>query len=101
MIPNVAFDVDGILANFSQPFRYWVKEMYGIEMIGTGNFNWATSPEIPEKAFKKIIAEFFEFESDMITQLVDGYHLVRYVYDKTASPITFVTARHISGAGET
>lgn len=102
MIPNLAFDLDGIVANFSQPFIYWAKQRYGLKMIPTNKFHWSTEPAITDKMFTNIIAEFIAGEGkELIPPLRDGAALVDYMYSSALRPITFVTARHPSTAGAT
>lgn len=106
MLNNIAFDLDGIVANFSKPFKLWAKNEYGIEFIEKPQFHWGTIPKITDKMFKRIIAEFIRTEgqrSDLIKINVfpDGYDLVRYVWEKSCDPIYFVTARDKSTAGAT
>jgi hypothetical protein len=101
MHSNIAFDLDGVIANFSSPFCYWVTQMYGVKMIPTHNFHWECHPEITDKMFERIIAEFIEFESDMIPVLPEGAELVEYVWRNTLKPITFITARHPRTSGAT
>jgi len=97
---NIAFDIDGIVANFSDPFQVWASEKYGLAFAQTGKFHWQVMPEIPEKMFKEIIAEFISYGEPEIT-LLDGALAVDYVWSKCHEPILFVTARDISTAGDT
>ena len=93
MKPNIAFDIDGIVANFSQGFLVWVEEEYGLTFTSGNQFNWSSDQGIPDKTFKRIIAEFIRDHSYLINPLKDGANLVRYVWEKTSRPITFITAR--------
>jgi hypothetical protein len=101
MHPNIAFDLDGIVCNFSNPFIYWVREKYGLTMIPTTNFHWESDPPINQKTFNRVIAEFIEFESDLMPVFPEGAELVEYVFNTTRKPITFVTARERRTAGST
>lgn len=93
---DLAFDIDGIISNFSQPFLVWAEQEYGLAFKQGNKFNWGCDQKIPDKAFQRIIAEFIRDHSYLIKPLNDGATLVRYMWTKTAKPITFVTARDYS-----
>lgn len=97
---NVAFDIDGIVANFEDPFREWAWEKYGLLFIETGRFHWGVNPKITEKMFTEIIAEFICYGKPEIPVL-DGALVVEYLWQKCPDPLFFLTARDISTAGDT
>jgi hypothetical protein len=97
---NVAFDIDGIVANFEEPFREWALEKYGLTFVETGHFHWEAEPFITNKMFTEIIAEFISYGEPEIP-ILDGSLVVDYLWRKCPSPILFVTARHPSTAGDT
>jgi hypothetical protein len=97
---NVAFDIDGIVANFEAPFREWAWEKYDLQFVETGHFHWEAEPFITNKMFTEIIAEFISYGTPEIP-LLDGAVVVDYLWRKCPSPILFVTARHPETAGDT
>lgn len=101
MIPNVAFDIDGVVAEFAKPFKKWAGKKYDLRFRETGNFHFEIIPEVPALLIDKIVAEFIAKHSRKITPRIDGLALVDYVWSKTSKPITFVTARDILTASAT
>jgi uncharacterized HAD superfamily protein len=94
MKPNIAFDIDGVVANFSEAFVPYANRRYGIRFIEGPKFHWDVEPEITPFLFEKLIAWFIRDHSNKIKVLEPGKAVVDYVWDKTRKPITFVTARH-------
>lgn len=94
MRPNVAFDIDGVVANFADPFVKYAEERYGIKFLPSQKYHWDTEPEITPMLFEKLIAWFIRDHSNKIKTKSDGENLVDYVWRNTKKPITFVTARH-------
>ena len=97
---NVAFDIDGIVANFETPFREWALEKYGLTFVETGHFHWEAEPFVTNKMFTEIIAEFISYGEPDIP-ILDGALVVDYLWRKCPDPILFITARHPSTAGDT
>ena len=98
---NIALDLDGIVANFLEPFKIWLKQKYDIERLETGKYNISTSPEITNKMTKELIAEFIRCDNPRIPVLPEGKALVEYLWNKCPYPLYFITARDISTAGAT
>lgn len=94
MKPNIAFDIDGVVANFSGAFVPYAEQRYGIRFIPGPKFHWEVEPDITPFLFEKLIAWFIRDHSNKIKALEPGAELVDYVWNKTQKPITFVTARH-------
>jgi len=94
MKPNIAFDVDGIAANFSAAFVPYAKKRYGINFKESNRFHWEVEPELSGPLFDKIIAWFIRDHSHKIRYMEDGVSLIDHVWKATKKPITFVTARH-------
>lgn len=92
--PNIAFDVDGVIANFSAAFVPYAEKRYGIKFMSGQKFHWEVEPEITPLLFKKLIAWFIRDHSNKIKAMEPGAKLVDYVWEKTQKPITFITARH-------
>lgn len=93
MQPNIAFDMDGVIADFSSGFLPWVEEKYGIVCTPRDRFYWKIQPKESAIGIKRIIAEFIREHHHLITPLRDGSSLVYYVWEKTKKPITIITAR--------
>lgn len=98
---NIALDLDGCIANFSEPFIAWVAKKYGVTMIPTNQFHWAAYPYIKPQMFEEFIAEFIRDGDPEIQPKQDGALLINYLWEEDPRPILFVTARHPSTAGAT
>jgi uncharacterized HAD superfamily protein len=94
MRPNIAFDIDGVVANFSDAFVPYAEKRYGIKFIKGPKFHWDVEPDLTPFLFEKLIAWFIRDHSDKIREMPPGAELVNYVWNKTRKPITFITARH-------
>lgn len=101
MKPNIAFDIDGIVAKFAAPFQVWADQKYGFTFTEQDGFHWSSDQGIPDRAFMAIIAEFIRENSDLIRPDLAGASLVNYVWNATKRPITFITARDYSTVGAT
>ncbi len=101
--PDVAFDIDGILARFSDGFVPWVKTNYGVTMVhNKGKFHWSAKPGMTGEMFTRTIAEFIrDCSHNKIHPFKSGITVARWVYEMTEKPILFVTARDHSTAGAT
>lgn len=94
MRPNIAFDIDGVVANFSAAFVPYAKKRYGLTFIEGPKFHWDVEPELTPFLFEKLIAWFIRDHSKKIKPIMPGASVVDYVWDRTKKPITFITARH-------
>lgn len=94
MRPNIAFDIDGVVAKFADAFVPYAKKRYGLEFIPKDVFHWDVEPDITPLLFEKLIAWFIRDHSNKIKSYGGGSDLVDYVWQKTCKPITFITARH-------
>jgi len=93
MQPNIAFDIDGIMANFIQAFIQYAKKHLDLEVETTDHFSFKTDPYIGDDVLSCAIATFIRQYGYRIQAMPDGLALAEYVWNKTQKPLTFITAR--------
>jgi uncharacterized HAD superfamily protein len=93
MQSDIAFDVDGVMADFAQAFIQYAKEHLGLDVESTDHFDFITTPHIDGNVLSSAIAEFIRQYGYRINPMSDGLILAEYVWNKTQKPLTFISAR--------
>lgn len=88
---NIEFDLDGVLINY----HAWLERFLDkrkITLLSTGNFYFATNPEIPLESLQRLIYKAM-WDVSEINPTPEARYVISALYDMTLEPIRIITAR--------
>lgn len=90
----IAFDIDGVIADVYTAFRLFIKRDFGYDIYNKSNTFDIDVPGLSHKDFMDYIYKIMGVQYKSVEPYPNVLQTLDIIYQKTTSPITFITARN-------